>query len=225
MTLRIHHVFVCTSKGAPEASTLLDSGLVEGSGNTHPGQGTSNRRFFFKRGYLELLWVHDEREARSELATPTQLWDRWAGRSDTACPFGLCFSSSEGLNSELPFPTWGYRPTYLEDGRHILFADQLPLSEPEVFVLDWPQTQASPGSEPRTHPIGLGEMHAVSVGLASPTSISRALSAIKELGLVEVHRSKTPELLIEFEAQQEITRSFPELGLTLLGRPSDAACL
>ena len=84
MAFRAHHVFVCTSVGAPEAEDLLDAGLVEGSPSTHPGQGAANRRFFFENGFLELLWVSDDREAQSSLTAPTQLWDRWIGRGRTA---------------------------------------------------------------------------------------------------------------------------------------------
>ena len=67
MALRLHLVFVCTSVGAPEAEDLLGAGLVEGSPNTHPSQGTANRRFFFDSVMLELLWGHNEREAQSAL--------------------------------------------------------------------------------------------------------------------------------------------------------------
>jgi len=35
MALHLHHVFVCTSVGAPEAEDLLDAGLV-GVTNGHP---------------------------------------------------------------------------------------------------------------------------------------------------------------------------------------------
>ena len=163
MPLQLHHVYVCTSLGAPGAKDLLNAGLVEGSTNKHPGQGTANRRFFFESGFLELLWVHDEREAQSTLVAPTKLWDRWAGRGKTANPFGMCFSSADGADFKLPFPTWAYRPDYLSDGRCLLFADSLPLSEPEVFVLSWPQGQSSPKTEPMKHPLGLCEMRSVSV--------------------------------------------------------------
>lgn len=223
MALHIHHVFVCTSVGAPEADNLLDAGLVEGSSNTHPGQGTANRRFFFESGFLELLWVHDEREAKSATTAPTKLWDRWAERGKAASPFGLCFSSSRGLDSSLPFPTWAYRPSYLPDGRDILFADQLPLSEPEVFVLSWPQAQLSPKTEPMRHSLGFGEMRSVSIGLPDPTSISDTLGVIRDVGLVKIHHSITPVLVIEFAAQQEVCRDVPELGLSLVGRSDGAA--
>ncbi len=218
MELHIHHVFVCTSVGAPAAKDLLDAGLVEGSPNTHLGQGTANRRFFFESGFLELLWVHDEREAQSTLTAPTKLWDRWAERGRTANPFGICFSSPDGADSMLPFPSWAYRPGYLSDERHILFADNLPLSEPEVFVLSWPQVQASPETEPMKHPLGLCEMRSVSFGLPDPTSISRSLRAIRDAALVKVHHSATPELVIEFTSQKEVQHSVPVLGLSMVGR-------
>ena len=213
MALKLHHVFVHTSVGAPEAADLLEAGLVEGSPNNHPGQGTANRRFFFESGFLELLWVHDEREAQSPLSAPTRLWDRWAKRGGTANPFGLCFSSAEGADSKLPFPTWAYRPDYLSDGRCLIFADNMPLSEPEVFVLSWRQGQSSPKTEPTRHPLGLREMRSVSVGLPEPTSISDSLRAIGDAGLLKMHRSAAPELVIEFTSQKEVQPIvFPRLG-------------
>lgn len=223
MALHLHHIVVYTSLGAPEAEELVEAGLVEGSPNTHPGQGSANRRFFFQSGFLELLWVHDEREARSALTAPTRLWDRWAERGRAANPFGICFSSQDGADPILPFPSWAYRPDYLSDDRCILFADNLALSEPEVFVLSWPQIQSSPKTEPATHPLGLCEMRSVSVGLPDPTSISSSLRAIKDAALVSVHHSATPEIVIEFTSQKEVQCSVPALGLSLVGRQA-AAC-
>lgn len=222
MTLRLHHLFICTSVGAPEAEHLLDAGLVEGSPNTHPGQGTANRRFFFESGFLELLWVHDKREAQSTLAAPTKLWDRWAERGRTANPFGICLSSTEGADPSLPFPSWAYRPGYLHEERCILFADNLPLTEPEVFVLSWPQDQSSPKTEPMSHPLGLCEMRSVSVGVVDPQLISDSLRAITDAGFVRVHRSTEPDLVVEFTSQQEVRHKVPALGLTIVGRPDNA---
>jgi hypothetical protein len=222
MALHLHHVFVCTSVGAPEAKALLDAGLVEGSPNRHHGQGTANRRFFFESGFLELFWVHDEREAQLPLSAATKLWDRWAGRGNSASPFGLCFSSADGAGANLPFATWAYRPGYLPDDRCILFADNLPLSEPEVFVLSWPQPQSSPGTEPTTHPLGLREMRSVSVGLPDPPSISDALREVRDAGLVKIHRSTTPELVIEFTSQGDVQHAVPALWLSLVGHQAAA---
>jgi len=201
----------------------LDAGLVEGSPNTHPGQGTANRRFFFESGYLELLWVDDEGEAQSDFTAPTKLWDRWVGRGRTANPFGLCFSSSRGIESSLPFATWAYRPPYLSEERSLLFADKLPLSEPEIFILSWPQAQSSPEAEPTDHPLGLREMRSVSVGVLAPTDISDTLSKIRDAGLIKTHRSVAPELVIEFASHQKVQHSIPELGLKFVGQPDCVA--
>ncbi len=222
MTLRLHHLFVCSSAGAPEADDLLAAGLVEGSANAHPGQGTANRRFFFDEGFLELLWVHDELEAKSTLVAPTKLWDRWAGRGGATNPFGICFSSTDGEDLSLPFSSWVFRPEYLAEDRHILFADEQPLSEPEIFVLSWPQAASSPETEPTSHPLGLREMRSVSVGLPDPTAISESLRSARDAGLVEVHCSAAPELVVGFTSAQVVETSVPGLGLSIVGRPGSA---
>ncbi|MEG3898207.1 MULTISPECIES: VOC family protein [unclassified Microcoleus] len=66
MAFEFDHLFICTDIGAGFADRLVSLGLVEGSSRTHPGQGTANRCFFFHNAMLELLWVHDPEEAKSE---------------------------------------------------------------------------------------------------------------------------------------------------------------
>ena len=66
MPFELDHLFIFAVVGGPEADRLVSLGLTEGSGNVHPGQGTANRRFFFRNTMLELLWVADEREVRGE---------------------------------------------------------------------------------------------------------------------------------------------------------------
>lgn len=46
MVFELDHLFILTGIGAYEAEHLVSFGLVEGTSNTHPGQGTTNRRFF-----------------------------------------------------------------------------------------------------------------------------------------------------------------------------------
>jgi hypothetical protein len=63
VTLEFDHMFICTAVDAPEADLLVAFGLTEGAPNSHPGQGTACRRFFFRNAMLELVWVHNESEA------------------------------------------------------------------------------------------------------------------------------------------------------------------
>ena len=73
------------------------------------------------------------------------------------------------------------------------------------------------------HPLGLYEMRSVSIGLPDPTSISDPLSEIRDAGLVKIHRSIAPELVIGFTSQHEVQHCVPALGLSLVGRPDSAA--
>ena len=219
MHLQLDHIFVCVSPNAPEAEFLIEAGLVEGSSNVHPGQGTANRRFFFDCGFLELIWVHDEVEAKSDSTAPTQLWERWAGRAAGSNPFGMCFSSANGVRSAPPFETRIYQPGYLAKDQGFLFADRLPLREPEIFIMNWPRNLRAAGNEPTSHPLGVTEMLSVSVGLHGVASVSSTLRAIRDAGLVDIHQSSRPELVISFRSDTEFQLEIPALGLSLEGQP------
>ncbi len=102
MHVELDHFFVCVSRGGPEAELLRAFGLAEGSPNTHPGQGTANRRFFFHNAFLELVWVEDAAEAASELVARTRLAERWQRRGHGASPFGIGFRPGRGSATETP---------------------------------------------------------------------------------------------------------------------------
>ncbi len=223
MALCLDHIFVCASFGAPESQSLLDAGFVEGTRNVHPGQGTSNRRFFFEHGFLELLWVHNEQEATSALTGPTRLWERWSQRAKQANPFGICFSSRSGVDHPLPFDSWAYEPAYLPKGKRIYFAHGAALSEPELFALSWPQAPAVATPQPRAHRLPLSSMRAVSVGLSDLENLSAPMRAARDSGLVRVHKSSTPELVVDFSSPDATHLHLPSLGITLCGRPGGAA--
>lgn len=223
MTLCLDHIFVCTSIGAPESQALLDAGFIEGSRNVHPGQGTSNRRFFFEHGFLELLWVHDESEATSARTGPTRLWERWSMRNGQANPFGICFSPKSETELPLPFSSWSYEPIYLPRGKRIHFAQGTALSEPELFALSWPQVPAATAPQPRSHRLPLNSMIAVSVGLSDTENLSEPMRAARDSGLVCVHRSTGPELVVEFSSPRSLDLRLPTLAITLRGRRGGAA--
>ena len=112
VSFELDHVFIGTGAGAPEADALVEFGLREGEPNTHPGQGTANRRFFFENMMLELVWVDNERDAKSPLAKRLHTWERWKGRRGEASPFGVCLRPADLTTQTLPFAGWAYRPPY-----------------------------------------------------------------------------------------------------------------
>src|SRR5262245_62138762 len=145
----VDHLFVWTDVGAPEAERLVALGLTEGEPNTHPGQGTACRRFFFRNAYLELLWVRDPSEARDERLGPTRLWSRWAGRRTGASPFGLGLRPAQPGASEVPFDAWEYRPSYLPPPLAIHIGRDTPPSEPFWFYLGFARRPDDPGRPTR----------------------------------------------------------------------------
>ena len=112
ITLKVDHAFIACAPGAPEADELVRAGFIEGSGNTHPGQGTANRRFFFDNFMLEFLWVADMAEATTGDARRTQLWERCSSREPRSNPFGILLRRTSEDDTTLPFRTWSYRPSY-----------------------------------------------------------------------------------------------------------------
>lgn len=122
----VDHVIIFCDVGAPEADVLLARGLHEGPGNTHPGQGTANRRFFFPNVYLELLWVDHPAEAQSEAgparstsraATPRATPSRNPSSSGFRSPVysgatQLLIDIVDAVPTELPI-TLGYPSTQL----------------------------------------------------------------------------------------------------------------
>ena len=80
----LDHLFLWARMGGLEADRLVAFGLTEGEPNTHLGQGTACRRFFFRNAYLEVLWVHDPIEAEAEAVRPAGLWARWCGQATGA---------------------------------------------------------------------------------------------------------------------------------------------
>jgi len=114
MTIELDHFFVLTSPGAPQADILSSVGLTEGPRNTHPGQGTANRRFFFPNTALELIYVSDTDEAQNGPGRRMRVVDRVS--NSAASPFGLIVRSDDA-STDTPFPGWRYCPEYFKAGQ------------------------------------------------------------------------------------------------------------
>jgi Glyoxalase-like domain len=216
MKISLDHVFVLCETGGSEAEALLSLGFVEGSRNVHPGQGTSNRRFFFDDGFIELLWVSDVTEVTSSLTSPTKLWERWMGRDTGVCPFGIVFSSSETEVPKPPFEVWRYQPEYLPKDKAIYFAAGTHLEEPDLIYLAWPNPQASSKNQPKSHVLPLLRMNRVCVGYPQDVHPSAAFVQAINAGLVQIYASETFELTIYFESSTNVDIDLKQqLGIRL----------
>ena len=112
MTMYLDHIFIITKPDAPEAERLSALGFREGNPNTHPGQGTSNRRFFLDNFTIELAFVSDAIEAVSGAGNRLGILNR--SKDSTASPFGIVVRSTDS-DTAPSFPSWQYFPDYFPD--------------------------------------------------------------------------------------------------------------
>lgn len=183
MGFELDHLFICASRGGPEAEPLVQFGLTEGAPNHHPGQGTACRRFFFRNAYLELLWMVNPTELQSDPVRRTGLWERLTGGARGASPFGIALRPSHVSSAPAPFPVWEYRPSYLPAQYAIRIATESEDgNQPLLFLMPFarrPDSAAAVSPQPREHAAGLRTI--TRVQLLTP----HARLALDSLGILE----------------------------------------
>jgi hypothetical protein len=212
MRIELDHLFVCTAPGAPEAEELVRFGLREGPPNRHPGQGTANRRFAFANTMIELLWVSDAKEAQSECARRTLLWERWSGREGEASPFGICLRPVDSQNTESPFPAWEYRPAYLPNSL-AMHIGEAGVEEPMWVYLSF-MRRVDRVLRFVEHPIGIREI--TSLALTTPVPLRSDVSQrMVESGILSAQKGPRSLLEIGFDGnrRKEIVDFRPRLPL------------
>jgi len=216
----VDHAFIGCTTGAPQGDALLRLGFAEGSGNTHPGQGTANRRFFFENFMLELVWVADLAEAQNARTRRTRLAERIQGVDIQVSPFGIIFRSTSTPPAPAPFATWSYTPVYLPPGLAMQIAEGTSLYEPELFYLPFLRSGTARRPEPVSHALPIRRVRGLSVGLQDRSALSAASRCAEKHGLVRYFDAPQPLLEILFEGPAGMHFDLrPELPLVFRGAP------
>lgn len=221
MAFEFDHLLLCTDIGAYAADHLISFGLVEGTSNTHPGQGTANRRFFFHNAMLELLWVQDAEEAKSEPIRPTRLWERWTNRKDGACPFGICLRSGTVGGDTVAFSSRAYRPPYLPETLSIAVGTNSDLlAEPMLFQIPFggrPDQYPTEKAQPLKHHVDLREITRVELVSPAAGNPSPEFQAVIDTNQVKVRVGVDycVELGFDGEVQGHQVDFRPELPLII----------
>ncbi|MFW5489890.1 MAG: hypothetical protein ACNI3A_15945 [Desulfovibrio sp.] len=218
--MELDHIYICVGEKAPEGDALVEFGLVEGSSNTHPGQGTANRRFFFHNFMLELLWCVDPAEVRAKITRPIRLHEALLSPESDASRFGMGFRAENGDESDAPFPFVHYRPKYLPEPLSVQTGSQRPATEPNYFFLNFVQ-RPDPAEikEPINHPNGLRFLTSVKVWLQQEVQLSDTAKLVSSLPGVEIDRADEQLIELEFDhGEQGLRRDFrPVLPLVITG--------
>lgn len=157
MNLKLDHVFILVEPEAEAADRLIEHGFREGPRNTHPGQGTTNRRFYFANSMLEFIWVQDAGEARNGPGRNLHFAER--AEDPTASPFGIIFvPHKDNANPDMPFPGWHYQPAYFPPpkGFHV-GKNSYNIAEPLCFYFPF-QNPGVPKPQPNRNPQTVSEI-------------------------------------------------------------------
>ena len=111
----IDHIFIFTDTNGKIADELISFGLTANESRVHQGQGTTNRTFSFDNFFLEIVWVHNEQEIKSDLVKPSGLWQRAEFYKNNYSPFGLIIVNNEE-SDQLFKNAYKYQPEYFPEG-------------------------------------------------------------------------------------------------------------
>ena len=210
MNLELHHFFILVKPGAEVAELLSSIGMCEGTRNKHEGQGTSNRRFNFSNGTLELLWVHDEDEALNGPGRDMYLSERINDK--TASPFGVIFNRKDNTSLEMPFDGWKYEPVYFQSpwAFHI-GANSKNIHEPLCVYMPFVEPGASSGIDENK------AIKSISmVRVYTPTeSMSNVLSVANTADRLSIEHGEEHLIEVEFDNNKSgLTKDFrPDIPL------------
>jgi len=224
MNLILDHIFIITEPGAAVAEQLADIGLVEGSRNVHPGQGTSNRRFFLYGFTIELLYVSDVQEAINGAGKRLGIVQRW--RDVEASPFGIVVRNVGAANvandtkatsakTPPPFPGWQYVPDYFDGKMAFLIGENSELLK-EPLCICMPPSLAKPSPVPSEYANPDWQLTALEIDLPTdgPSGTLRHFAAIDKL---ELNVGKPHKMTMKFNnnATGSFENLFPYLPLVL----------
>jgi hypothetical protein len=210
----IDHIFIFTNDNGAIANELVKFGLTEGSSNIHIGQGTTNRKFYFENFFLEILWVHNELELKSETTKPTGLWER-ADFNLNNSPFGLCIVNTDQTD-KLFENAFKYQPAYFPVGLNIdILQNQQNLNLPWTFRLPF-KGQKKNETEPTDHKSGLRNLTNVTFGVSNIEGANLFITQFLGQERIKFTLSSTNNLTLTFDDNKNgQIKEFEKINLTI----------
>lgn len=195
---------------------MVSLGLTEGSSRVHTGQGTTNRKFYFEDFFLEVLWVHDEAEARSHPAVELGLWDRSRFRETGRSRFGLCLVNTPDTDTIFA-KSQLHQPAYFPEGMSIDFInDPARPWLPMLFRLPF-RGPKKPSDEPRNHALGWEKLTKAQFSIPKQALEDPLIQLLQQASQLDFIEGDTPTLGLEFDHGRGEKVAFPELDLSMMG--------
>ena len=202
---------MCHASVGISQELLIKAGLVEGTSNDHPGQGTANRRFFFSNSALELVYVRDATEAVQGPGQGLRVAER--ASSPDASPFGLVFRRDGELDS-LSFPGWHYQPIYFDPGVRFLVGENSECLE-EPLCICMPENPPSGSSQSRSEAPFLEVTGLrIHVPVQQPSSVLEAIAKVDGLS-IQLGSTHLLEVAFGHESERKHRDFRPRLPLRI----------
>lgn len=211
---KIHHIFIFTDDKGKVADELIDFGLTEGSNRIHAEQGTANRKFYFNNFYLEILWVYNEAEIKSEQTMPKGLWQRAEFRTNNSSPFGLCLVNSDGTENLFKY-SYKYQPDYFPKGNVIeIIKNENQTDLPWTFRLPF-KGQVKHENEQKNHKNGLTVLTKAIFEYQTNTENKFLENFKNEKDIQFIQTSRNWLTLIFDNGKQSKKKDFEKINLTI----------
>lgn len=213
--MEIDHIFIFSTNRGKVADELVEFGFKEGSSRVHKGQGTMNRKFYFENFFLEILWVIDENEIKSETTAVTKLWERSQFQKNNYSPYGLCLVNA--IETDKLFEKSKiYQPNYFpkDMGISILTNHNNP-QLPWTFRLPY-RNGKKVSNEPIEHPNGIKSLTRVLFEVNKEAVESEFVNYFNEIDTLVFSTSKRTHLTLEFDHNtQQKEKCFAGLNFTV----------
>ncbi len=213
--MEIDHIFIFSKNGGNEADKLVEFGLTEGSSRIHPGQGTTNRKFYFDNFFLEILWVVSEKEIQSELTAKTKLWERSQFDVNGKSRFGLCLVNSESTD-KLFNRSENYQPNYFPKGMSIdIITNEQNPDLPWTFRLPY-RGEKKEQNEPTNHKNGIRKLTHTEFEIPLNKDEKEFKTHFQSCENIDFKNGQRNHLTLEFDNKsQKKEMEFDKLNLTI----------
>ncbi len=140
--LQVDHFNIWVKNPRTAKERLTDIGFTsvpDSLSQIHTGQGTAGRYFHFLNGYLELIFVYDQKELEQNSAKNKSLdfTERANFEKNGASPFSIALKVKDYNVEKIPFKKISYHQNWMKENVNIYSAkkSKTNLNEPSVFVV------------------------------------------------------------------------------------------
>lgn len=140
--LQVDHLNIWVKNPKSAKERLINIGFTpvpDSLSKIHEGQGTAGRYFNFLNGYLELIFVYDQKEFEKNSSKNKNLdfRDRANFKKNGASPFSIALKVKDYNIEKIPFEKVSYHQNWMEENVNIYAAknSKTHLKEPSIFIV------------------------------------------------------------------------------------------